>query len=63
MKKIIFSALCLGMALTMGAAAPKTSAPASKKGFVTLYCSQAFQGPEEWDRYEFPVDSKGYITI
>lgn len=30
---------------------------------VTIVCSQGFQGPELWDRHEFPVDKKGFITI
>ena len=30
---------------------------------VTIVCSQGFQGPELWDRHEFPVDKKGYFPI
>ncbi len=64
MKKILFSALCLAMAMTVSAGTPKTKAKAgNQKGVVTICCSQGFQGPEEWDRYNFPVDSKGYISI
>ena len=59
MKKILFSALCLAMAMTVSAGTPKTKAKAgNQKGVVTICCSQGFQGPEEWDRYNFPVDSK-----
>ncbi|MCR5181042.1 MAG: DUF1080 domain-containing protein [Bacteroidaceae bacterium] len=37
---------------------------AQKKGStVTIVCSQGFQGPELWDRHEFPVDKKGYFPI
>ena len=36
---------------------------ASAQKTATIICSQGFQGPELWDRHEFPVDKKGFITI
>lgn len=66
MKKIILSTACFAMAATMFAATPKTKAKTTStapKGTVTLYCSQGFRGPEKWDKFNFPVDKKGYISI
>ena len=66
MKKLIYSVLCLSLAVSVNAACPKKKAAccaAAPKGTVTLYCSQGFQGPEKWDKFNFPVDKKGYISI
>lgn len=52
------------MAINVSAGTPKTKAKTgSQKGVVTICCSQGFQGPEEWDKFDFPIDSKGYISI
>ena len=66
MKKIVYSVLCLSLAISVNAACPKKKAAccaSAPKGTVALYCSQGFQGPEKWDKFYFPVDKKGYISI
>lgn len=62
MKKILLATVCLAMLAGVNApAASKGKKPS--KNTVTIICSQGFQGPELWDKHEFPVDKKGYITI
>ena len=34
-----------------------------KSNTVEIICSQGFQGPELWDKHQFPIDKNGYITI
>lgn len=58
---MILTMACLLLAIGVNAETPVTKS--AKKGCVTMYCSQGFQGPEKWEKLTLPIDSKGYITI
>lgn len=61
MKKVLFSMAC---ALLVASGTPSFAADKKTAAkTVQIICSQGFQGPELWDKHEFPIDKKGYITI
>ena len=62
MKKLFCSVACLLM-IAGGSNAFAAKKAAKAKKTVEIICSQGFQGPELWDKHDFPIDSKGYITI
>ncbi len=59
MKKILPIAALLVAAVPAFAGTPIKY----EKKTATVLCSQGFQGPEEWDKEVYSVDSKGYISI
>ena len=69
MKKLIYSVLCLSLAVSVNAACPKKKAAccaAAPKGTVTLYCSQGFQGPENGTSSISPLTKKAtfpFLTV
>ena len=61
MKKAFLLISCLAACVAAMAGSPVT--PSSKPGYVDLYVSQGFQGPEKWEKVTLPIDKNGYISI
>lgn len=61
MKKAFLLISCLAACVAAMAGTPVT--PSSKPGYVDMYVSQGFQGPECWEKVTLPIDKNGYISI